>query len=292
MVHPYDMAEESSSKSYGGWWDGPDMGEAWLPDGPHIDPHSFAVIYFDVLGTLIDNETGIWNALQPLLERSGKDLSRIEALGLYFEAEEEVKERASSDEPLLQQCYEEFALRLGLTWTSSESSAFASSIASWLLCPGALEWIRKLHPHLSLVALIDIDAQSLSSCTAFSLLRPYFSETMMQFDHEKLKVPSTGQCIVSSSLYWGIEPARWVDVPGVWLRLPGSLAATAPDEPDGRDQWGGHELCILSWRECYGLEKLAPLLLGKEEHTTAEVKGDDALDLVELSRVDSGYASA
>ncbi|KAJ7621345.1 hypothetical protein FB45DRAFT_139649 [Roridomyces roridus] len=257
MENPYDLVEESSEDEEDWalyYWEDPCPPWIRVPRLEGIDPHSFGVIYFDVFGTLIDNETGIWVALQPLLQRSHKVLSRFEALSLYFELDQEVKQRESSNgEPLLLQSYEEFALRLGLTWTEAESSAFVSSIASWPLLPGALDCLQKLRSHFRLVALVDMDAQSMSSATAFDILRPYLHETRIPAfpipEHDK-----TSRCIVSSSLPGVIEPARRVDLPGVWLRLPGSLSAGVPASC-------AHS--YIPWTVCDGFEGVVSVLLGK-----------------------------
>ena len=51
----------------------------------------FKALTFDCYGTLIDWETGIWNALQPLLSTGQLKFSREEALNLFaqFETEQE-----------------------------------------------------------------------------------------------------------------------------------------------------------------------------------------------------------
>ncbi|KAJ7621348.1 hypothetical protein FB45DRAFT_139716 [Roridomyces roridus] len=279
MENPYDLVEESSEDEEDWdlyYWEDPCPPWIRVPRLEGIDPHSFGVIYFDVFGTLIDNETGIWVALQPLLQRSCKGLSRFEALSLYFELEQEVKQRELSGEPLLLQSYQEFALRLGLTWTSAESSAFVSSIASWPLLPGALDCLQKLRPHFTLVALLDMDAQTISSATAFDVLHPYFHETRMP-GFPIPEVDKTSRCIVSSSLVRGIEPARRADVPGVWLRLPGSLSAGVP------------AMCSQSyipWRLGDGFQGVVDVLSGK----MPDVKCDES-QFFELTRVDSGYSS-
>ena len=103
-----------------------------------------------------DKETGIWNALQPLLARSRKNLSRAEALSFYLDIEQQIKTSSSEPLLLLRRSYEEFTLCLGLTCTTSESSAFAASLAGWPLISGALDCLQRLHPHLSLVALVDL----------------------------------------------------------------------------------------------------------------------------------------
>ncbi len=55
----------------------------------------FKVLTFDTYGTLIDWETGIWNALQPLLSAGGLAMAREDALNLFgrFETDRAVHGR-------------------------------------------------------------------------------------------------------------------------------------------------------------------------------------------------------
>ena len=47
----------------------------------------FKVLTFDCYGTLIDWESGIWNALQPLLTQGGLDLGRDQVLEAFAKHE-------------------------------------------------------------------------------------------------------------------------------------------------------------------------------------------------------------
>ena len=60
----------------------------------------FKVLTFDCYGTLIDWETGIWNALQPLLSAGGLALEREDALVRFGdrETEQEEERRTEIDE--------------------------------------------------------------------------------------------------------------------------------------------------------------------------------------------------
>jgi 2-haloacid dehalogenase len=52
-----------------------------------INLYQFEVLTFDCYGTLIDWETGIWQALRPVLAAHGKDIQPEQALELYGELE-------------------------------------------------------------------------------------------------------------------------------------------------------------------------------------------------------------
>ncbi|MBV8963484.1 MAG: haloacid dehalogenase, partial [Hyphomicrobiales bacterium] len=56
----------------------------------------FKALTFDCYGTLIDWETGIWNALQPLLSEGRLKLNREEALDAFGRHEKEQEEETPS----------------------------------------------------------------------------------------------------------------------------------------------------------------------------------------------------
>ncbi|KAJ7790107.1 hypothetical protein B0H14DRAFT_225960 [Mycena olivaceomarginata] len=125
---------------------------------PRFDPDALRVVYFHVYGTLVDHETGIFDALQPLISRSAYGFERHEALSLYFEIEDEVKKRTPSLPyvEILARAYDDLSIRLGLTSTEEEAAVFASSLFTWPLFDGAVECLLALGPLALLVGLIDM----------------------------------------------------------------------------------------------------------------------------------------
>ncbi|KAJ7216198.1 HAD-like domain-containing protein, partial [Mycena haematopus] len=196
------------------------------------------VIYFDIHGTLIDKELGVFDALSPLLARSPYQFDRNEAVSFYLESEYEIKKRCPGAPyvHILSETYDDVALRLGIEPTSSDSTLFAHSIVDWPLVPNA-EWclatLRNISG-LSISAIADVDQDSLDQTSAFTTLAPYFdtvftSDTCAAFKpalavfegplrhYDVLGVQREGTCIVSASLLLDVEPARELAVPGVWM---------------------------------------------------------------------------
>ncbi|KAJ7117238.1 HAD-like domain-containing protein [Mycena crocata] len=202
------------------------------------------VIYLDVYGTLIDRETGIFTALRGLFERSPYQFERPEALSFYFESEAETKKR-QPDAPysqILAYAYDDVVLRLGMRSEGTDSSIFAQSIKDWPAIPAA-EWclsaLRTI-PSISLVAVVDVDRDSLELTTSYVSLAPHFNvvftwdtckaykpaqaaveRVIKHFD--ALLVPRDHTCFVSNSLL-DMEPVRELGVPTVWVRYEESLA--------------------------------------------------------------------
>ncbi|KAJ6576478.1 HAD-like domain-containing protein [Mycena vulgaris] len=216
-----------------------------LQHPPIFDLASIRVIYFDIYGTLIDKEAGVYDALQPLLGRSTYNFNRREALSFYFESEMEMK-RLNPEarySQMLADTYEDVALRLGTTpETIAESAVFAQSIKDWPLIHGADWCLYQLTriPSLSIVALTDVDHGCLEQTTAFSTIAPFlevvftwdacsaYKPDLTVFDaplkyYDAMSVPRAHSCLVSSSLLGDLEPARDMGLPTVWMRYPGSL---------------------------------------------------------------------
>ncbi|KAJ7147787.1 hypothetical protein C8R43DRAFT_889361 [Mycena crocata] len=212
------------------------------------------VMYFDIYGTLIDKESGIFAALGPLLSQSLYQFERREALSFYLESETEVKKRNpdASYAQILAYTYEDVALRLGIQPESTGSSVFSRSIEGWPVIYAA-EWclatLRTI-TSITLIAIADVDRDSLERTASFTLLRPHvhdvFTRDRCKFDTNKtqyrsglapafvhtalnehsaiaLSIPRDQTCFVSNSLF-DMEPARELGIPTVWARYPESLA--------------------------------------------------------------------
>ncbi|KAJ6492909.1 hypothetical protein C8R47DRAFT_426174 [Mycena vitilis] len=144
-----------------------------------FDSTCVRVIYFDVYDTLNDRETGILNALQPLLNQSLYAFTRHEALSFYFESETEMKERTPRA-PYAQiqaDTYCDVALRLGIAPVSTtDVTLFAQSAGNWPCIPDAGWLLNSLahSPKISLAAIADVDHGFLLRTPAFPSLAPFF----------------------------------------------------------------------------------------------------------------------
>src|ERR1700761_7166716 len=85
----------------------------------------FKVLTFDCYGTLIDWETGIWNALAPLVAKAGNAaLGRDKLLELYAveEADQELRTPAMPYAQLLSVVYQRLAASWQLRVTNEEAN--------------------------------------------------------------------------------------------------------------------------------------------------------------------------
>src|SRR6185503_7640464 len=94
----------------------------------------FKVLTFDCYGTLIDWETGIFEALGRLIRRAGKrDLGRDKILELYAvaEAAQEVETPAMPYDELLSIVYKRLAKQWDQRVTNEAANSFGASVPDW-----------------------------------------------------------------------------------------------------------------------------------------------------------------
>ncbi len=122
--------------------------------------HDFKVLTFDCYGTLIDWETGIWDAMQPLLMAGSETgVRRGEALAAFAKAESatehDMPEALYPD--ILYRVHEELADRFGLSTNDELNAAFANSVAHWPAFPDTADALRELKKHYRLVILSNVN---------------------------------------------------------------------------------------------------------------------------------------
>ncbi|OZI30340.1 haloacid dehalogenase, type II [Bordetella genomosp. 10] len=119
----------------------------------------FKVLTFDCYGTLIDWETGIHDALQPLLARHATKLTKDQALEVFARHESDQQER-TPDMPysqLLSVVYKRLANEWGIPVTRAEANIFGASVPDWPEFPDSAEALAYLKQHYKLVILSNVD---------------------------------------------------------------------------------------------------------------------------------------
>ncbi len=120
---------------------------------------AFKVLTFDCYGTLIDWESGIWDALQPLLMANGRDdITRKLGLAAFAEAEtaQEVTTPAMLYSSLLEHVHRQLAAQLSLTSTAALDAGFGASVPLWPAFPDTADALRVLKRHYRLVILSNV----------------------------------------------------------------------------------------------------------------------------------------
>lgn len=130
---------------------------------------AYSTLTFDCYGTLIDWETGIWDALQPLIHRSGRDdIVRRCALEAFAEIEN-AREAETPDmryPQLLQRVHAGLAARFGMTTSAQLDRNFADSIAHWPAFGDAADALRRLKKRYRLVILSNVHRDGFAASAA------------------------------------------------------------------------------------------------------------------------------
>jgi len=129
---------------------------------------SYKALCFDVYGTLIDWESGIYDALQPLLQRAGQAWTRSEALTAYCSVESDLQAKHPTMlyAELLGTVYGALADRLSTTSTAEENAGFGASIARWSPFPDTVPALAALAKHYKLCVLSNVDVRSFGATRA------------------------------------------------------------------------------------------------------------------------------
>lgn len=125
----------------------------------------FKVLTFDCYGTLIDWEAGLATALQALVARSRRGMSRDQVLE-EFGREEFTQENETPAMPysqLLAVVYHRLAKAWGTTTSNEEANIFGASVPDWPAFPDSAQALRYLKRFYKLVILSNVDRLSFRS---------------------------------------------------------------------------------------------------------------------------------
>ena len=126
----------------------------------------FKVLSFDCYGTLIDWETGIWSALQPLAARGG--VEREEAL-VRFGHHESAQEHETPGlvySALLVRVHARLAAEWGIAGDPAADRAFGASVGDWPAFPDSAAALAYLKRFYKLVILSNVDRASFARSNA------------------------------------------------------------------------------------------------------------------------------
>lgn len=125
-----------------------------------VDTSAITTLTFDVVGTVIDFETGILEWWRPHLEGQGIRIEDAGILAAFAEAEDRLQ-RQRPDLPftdMLPLIYRGLAETWALNGDEEAAGDFQSSIAHWPAFPDSEEALRTLGQHFRLVAMTNADA--------------------------------------------------------------------------------------------------------------------------------------
>jgi 2-haloalkanoic acid dehalogenase type II len=126
----------------------------------------FKVLTFDCYGTLIDWETGIWDALQPLLMHNAcEDVTRDDGLQAFatIEGRQQAETPALRYPLVLSRVHAAIAQRFGLESTLDLDDAFGRSVPYWPAFADSADALRILKRHYRLVILSNVHREGFAA---------------------------------------------------------------------------------------------------------------------------------
>jgi 2-haloalkanoic acid dehalogenase type II len=214
--------------------------------------NEFKVLSFDCYGTLIDWETGIWDALQPLL--MANECSRIfrdDALDSFarHESAVEVQFPKLIYRQVLSRVHVALAEEFGLNSTPGLDQDFGNSVAHWPAFPDTADALRYLKTRYRLVILSNVDNESFAASNrklgvefdavytaerigSYKPSMDNFSYLLEHIDTD-FGLVTDDLLHTAQSLYHDHAPARHLGLANAWidrqkLSEQGGWGATAP----------------------------------------------------------------
>jgi 2-haloalkanoic acid dehalogenase type II len=195
----------------------------------------FKVLTFDCYGTLIDWESGIFNALAPLTAKASHGKTRDQVLENYAQheaaQEEETPDLAYST--LLPKVYKRLAAEWGVKVTNMEANIFGASVPDWPEFPDSVEALAYLKKHFKLVILSNVDRLSFRSSNArlkvefdaiytaqdIGSYKPSLNnfEYMLQHLQTDLGLGQKDILHTAQSLFHDHAPANQFDLASAWI---------------------------------------------------------------------------
>jgi 2-haloacid dehalogenase len=195
----------------------------------------FKVLTFDCYGTLIDWESGILNALQPLARRAKASQARSQMLETFakHEAAQEEETPAMPYSQLLSVVYKRLAKDWGIEVTNEEANIFGASIPDWPEFPDSVNALEYLKKHYKLVILSNVDRISFRSSNArlkidfdaiftaqdIESYKPKYRnfEYMLKRLHDDFRLEMADILHTAQSLFHDHAPANHFGLASAWI---------------------------------------------------------------------------
>ena len=126
----------------------------------------FEVLTFDCYGTMIDWESGIWDALQPLIWKNKRDdMTREQTLRAFarIETAQEINTPDMVYSDLLAHVHCDIAKEFEITSNPGLDRDFGLSVSHWPAFPDSADALRKLKKHFKLVILSNVHREGFAS---------------------------------------------------------------------------------------------------------------------------------
>jgi len=186
-------------------------------------------VTFDVYGTLIDWEKGIWEAFEAEANRDGFTIEREEVIPLFMEIEREIE--SGSYElyaEVLRRTVVEIAKRLGWPLEPSRSGFLPDSVARWAPFRETRPALEKIAKKYQVGLISNIDDKLLGQTRRHLQVDFDIVVTAQQVRSYKPDVAHFNECArriggkkgwvhIASSYYHDIEPCVKAKIPVIWV---------------------------------------------------------------------------
>ena len=194
----------------------------------------FRVLTFDCYGTLVDWESGIHAALQPLLRQAGCTLSRDAVLETYarHEADQQARTPGMIYAELLAAVHRRLAAAFAVTLPEAAHRRFGASVPDWPAFADSAASLQYLKRHYRLVILSNVDRESFAGSNrrlgvAFDAIYTAqdigsYKPDLANFGHmlarERERGVAPGDILhTAQSLFHDHAPARQVGLASAWI---------------------------------------------------------------------------
>jgi 2-haloacid dehalogenase/putative hydrolase of the HAD superfamily len=192
-------------------------------------PKEVNFVTFDVYGSLIDWETGIYQAFAKEAEKDGYTISRDELIPLFLEVQQEIK--GGSYElyaEVLRRTAMQVAKRLGWPLESSRANFLPESIPRWMPFKETNTQLDRFAKKYKIGLISNVDDKLLGLTRRhfkadFDLVvtaqqvRSYKPDPAHFKECERRIGTRKGWVHVTSSLYYDVEPCLKLKVPVIWI---------------------------------------------------------------------------
>jgi 2-haloalkanoic acid dehalogenase type II len=218
----------------------------------------FKMLSFDTYGTLIDWESGIFNGLQPLLDKLPLKLSRDEVLELF--AEYEMQQQAEHPQQLYSALLADVARSIARKWqiriSDEEAVEFGRSVKHWPEFSDSAESLKYLRQHYLMAtvtncdrisymgsnARLEIEWDGLYTAQDIGCYKPNLRNFDYMFERARRDFRILPQQIlhVAQSLTHDMLPATQMGMTKVWINRRHDVdghGATAPPQGEYTIEW-------------------------------------------------------
>ena len=215
-----------------------------------MDLNSYQVLSFDCYGTLIDWESGILAALQPVLAAHNIYLSNAVVLELYAEIEPKVQAgQFVRYREILRRVVRELGSRVGFMPSPSEMDCLTDSLVNWKPFPDSVEALETLSRTFRLAVITNMDDDLFAvSATRLNVKFDWVitseqsgsykpSPRNFRLAFETIRAQPGTMLHVAQSVYHDIVPAKALGLDTVWVNRRSGQEGTgatrsAIGEPD------------------------------------------------------------